>query len=298
MTRTQAAELRRQFIEERQEILRKKVTSVENKLYDAILRKLIDELDKVDGKIVSNNKNVDLASTLDKIFREINASEYTGVIKAFAKDLRGVQNLNDTYFEIIAEDQEKIKAISRDVNRIMNKRIGLNSKGEVVKDGYLDKLIKDDALLKRVKESTYKAVTGGESIDKYRDRMKKFIVGNDKISGGLTKHFNTFAYDTYNQFDRTSQNLFANKLELQTAIYSGGTINTTREFCRKRNGKVFTRQEMEKWKSLVGKEEGPQWSEGDYNPFTDCGGHNCRHNLNWISNSEAIRRRPDLEGQI
>jgi hypothetical protein len=32
-----------------------------------------------------------------------------------------------------------------------------------------------------------------------------------------------------------------------------------------------------------------------YDPFTQCGGYNCRHTLNYISFALAKRMRPDLE---
>ncbi len=40
------------------------------------------------------------------------------------------------------------------------------------------------------------------------------------------------------------------------------------------------------------------WSEGTYEPLRDMGGHRCRHSPNFISNREAISRRPELKGVL
>jgi hypothetical protein len=45
-----------------------------------------------------------------------------------------------------------------------------------------------------------------------------------------------------------------------------------------------------KWESL-------NWEgkpETGYNALIDCGGYNCRHRLDWVSDQMARRLRPDL----
>ena len=90
--------------------------------------------------------------------------------------------------------------------------------------------------------------------------------------------------------DRNVQKKYAERIGLRTFIYTGGLIQTSRDFCEDRNGKVFTIEEAEEWKDLNwdGKPE-------IYNPLIDLGGYNCRHFPAWISAKEAIRRRPDLK---
>lgn len=298
MTYTQAAALKRKFIEERQKILKRKVTSLEEKLLDSIFNNLISELEVTDGLIQSNGKNIDLASALNKIFSNFNNSEYLPIIKSFSKDFVGLQELNKTYFAILAEDKKKIESVSKQVNSIMEKTIGITSDGKIVSKGYLDRLVTDNTLQTELKTITYRAVTGGIPIKDYKDSIQRIIVGNDQVDGALQKHFNTFAYDTYTQFDRTSSKLYATKLDLKYFIYAGGEINTTRCFCDKNNGKVFSTEEAEEWKKLLNKDCGPIWNEkvdGPYDPIIDMGGYNCRHTPDYISFTVAKRLRPDLE---
>lgn len=297
MTYSQAAALKRKFIVQRQEILKRKVTSLESTLYDSIFNKLISELELTDGKIASNNKNIDLTSALNKIFDTFNKSEYLPMIKAFSKDFQEIQKLNKTYFDILAEDKKKIDTVSKQVDSIMEKTIGITNDGKIVNKGYLDRLVTDITLQSEIKTLTYRAVTGGQTITEYKDSIKRLIVGNDQVDGALQKHFNTFAYDTYTQFDRTSSKLYAVKLDLKYFIYAGGEINTTRCFCDKNNGKVFSTEEAEEWKRLLNTDCGPIWNEkvdGTYDPIADMGGYNCRHTPDYISETIAKKMRPDL----
>ncbi|MES2395666.1 MAG: hypothetical protein V4549_06670 [Bacteroidota bacterium] len=298
MTYSQAATLKRKFIEERQRILKRNVTSLENTLYDAIFNKLIADLDVTDGKIVSNNKNIDLTSALNKIFDTFNKSEYLPLIKAFSKDFQQIQKLNETYFDILAQDKKKLDTVSKQVNSIMEKTIGITNDGKIVSKGYLDRLVTDNTLQSEIKTLTYRAVTGGLPIVDYKDSIKRLVVGSDNVDGALQKHFNTFAYDTYTQFDRTSSKLYAVKLDLKYFIYAGGEINTTRCFCDRNNGKVFSTDEAEEWIRLLNDECGPIWNEkvdGTYDPISDMGGYNCRHTPDYISETIAKKLRPDLE---
>lgn len=301
MTIRQAAIQRAKFIKVKRELLQKNITSIERKLFNSILDKLIKELDVADGRIVSNDKNINLTSALDQIVREFNTNEYAKVIRLFADDLLELQGLNRRYFQIIETDKARLGKISQDVNTILNHRLGITNDGKVIKDGYLDRLATDPRLKSKLKQLTYKFVTQGKSIDEFREKMKTLVQGNGKVNGELTKHMNRFAYDTYQQYDRTNGELWAKKLDLKAFLYNGGKIATSRGFCKIHNGKVYTVEEAQTWRNDLNEADGPIWDEdvdGRYNPFRDAGGYNCRHTLDWISNAMAVRLRPELAAQL
>lgn len=294
MTKSEIAELREDFIRERTKKLNRRVSVAEKKLYETLFKKVIDQFELDGGNIKSEFSNVNVANRLDAVWNEFKNSEYLQVIKMFAGDMQTIKNMNKSYFKIIEEDKIKVEQISKDVDSSLNKRLGLNKDGKIVKNGYLDKLIEDNKFLTKIKKATYKAVTGGESLKDFTKRMQTLVQGNASVNGGLVKHFNTFAYDTYAGADRLAQTLWAVKLNLKAFIYAGGKIKTSREFCIKNNGKVFTIDEAQEWEDTIGEEDGVQWAEDTYVPMRDMGGHRCRHSPNFISNREAISRRPEL----
>lgn len=294
MTKSDIAQLREDFIRDRTKLLNRRVSASERKLYDVIFKKVIEKFELDGGNIKSSSANVDIANRLDSLYKEFQKGDYMKVIGMFSGDMTEIQSLNKIYFTILTEDKEKVDKISIGVDASINKRLGLNTSGKIIKNGFLDKLIKDETFLKDIKKQTYKAVSGGESLKQFTKRISTTITGNKSVNGGLVKHFNTFAYDTYAAVDRTTQKLWAGKLGLKAFIYAGGKIKTSRKFCIKNNGKVFTTDEAKNWEDLIGQDDGPMWSEGTYQPLRDMGGHRCRHSPNFISNREAISRRPEL----
>lgn len=301
MTRSEIAEARREFIEKRKSILDKKISAIERKIYEVIFDKIIAELDKKDGRIAASNGNIDIANSIDRVFREIQNNEYLEIIKGFGSDLQGVLALNDKYYEIIEEDNKRLERVAKEVNSIMRKRLGLTKENGLIKDGYLDRLITDDALKRKVKNATLKAVTSNTSYSDFNTEIKTMVQGNEKTDGELKRYFNTFAFDTYNNLNRTTAKLYATKLNLRAFVYAGGKIDSSRCFCEERNGKVFTTDEAQEWKNILNDDCGPLWNEskdGTYDPLVEMGGYNCRHTADFISNSMAIRMRPDLEGKI
>lgn len=298
MTRAEIAEARREFIEKRKSILDKKISAIERKIYDVVFKKIIAELDKSDGRIVSSNGNIDIANSIDKVFRDINNNEYLEIIKGFGSDLQGVLSLNDKYYEIVEADKVRLERVAKEVNSIMRKRLGLTKENGLIKNGYLDRLITDDALKRKVKNATLKAVTSNVSYSDFNTEIKNMVQGSSTTDGELKKYFNTFAFDTYNSLNRTAASLYATKLNLRAFIYAGGRIDSSRCFCDKNNGKVFTTEEAQDWKNMLNDECGPLWNEskdGIYNPLVEMGGYNCRHTADFISNTLAIRLRPDLK---
>lgn len=291
MTRQQVARLRNSFIEKSRVKLRRDVTALEKKLFTAILEKFISELDIADDKIISNDKNINLVSAIEKIVTAFNNSDYLKVIRNFGTDLMKIQGMNKLYFQIVEEDRKKVERISEDVDKVMRKRVGLEVDGKIKKNGYLDKLVRDAKLKVKLKQYAYKSVINQKPLAEFKEGMKKLVVGQPekKVNGLLQQHINTFAYDTYQQFDRSTGELFANKLGLRAFIYNGGKIKTSRDFCVKRNGKVFTVEEAKKWKDL-------EWDgkNKNYNPLQDAGGYGCRHTLDYIGDSLAKRLRPDI----
>ncbi len=297
MSRKEVAELRRSYIEEKRNLLTKKVSAVELKLYNAILDKLINELDQADGKLIYNDKNINLSAALNKIFKDINKNDYYKIIQSFGGDLIGSLELNKKYFEIVADDKKKLEKAAAKVDETMQARIGIDAEGKLINKGYLSRLITDDTFQREVKRETIKAITSNKSFEGFKRDMQKLIIGNGKVDGGLAKHLNTFAYDTYEQFNRATSKEYAVKLDLKAFIYAGGLIGNSRCFCDEHNGMVFTSAEAQEWRNDLNSECGPIWDEntdGPYDPLTMMGGYRCRHTPDFISNTLAKKLRPDI----
>jgi hypothetical protein len=215
-------------------------------------------------------------------------------------DYKDIHFLNVNYYKTIAA--AKVEKIQSKVQDRLKTTLGIEG-NKLLPGGFLDSFIKDPNLLNRLRQVTFNAITSNNiTLKDYRESVKTIIQGNDKVEGAFTRHFKTFATDTYAIYDRITNNQFAVDLGLKYALYAGGLIETSRPFCIDRNNKVFTTDEIKKFGTSKDKYGGyTNKSKGefqgkplDYDPFKDCGGYNCRHTLNYITESLAKTLRPDL----
>ena len=69
------ANLRADFLAKREAILKKKVNSLQGKLFEKVFDQYLLALEQSDGKLVSSNRNVDMTKGLDRIFFANSGSE-------------------------------------------------------------------------------------------------------------------------------------------------------------------------------------------------------------------------------
>lgn len=277
MSEEELAKQRIAYIAKRQELLASAVTQIQAQLFEVVLLNL--------DAIMKD------PATLEFWFNKFTKTTHAKVIQKFAVDIMQIGKLNEDYFKAVAEDVDAkdYKSIKKDVDQYLLDRFGLNASGSAVPDGFIDSFVKDPRIKRTLKEFAYKTQSTGGGLDEFKSGFRDLIIGTDQRGGMLERHYQTFAYDTYQQADAAIQEQYAKRLDLMACLYLGGEISGTRKFCKDRNGKVFLRDEIEAWQSLsfAGK-------PANYNPFLDRGGYNCRHHLNYISNKMAMRRRSDL----
>jgi len=260
---------------------------IENKF----LRELLEELENIltisDNVVEATTANIvnlhKLGFFVDK-FRKKNAPS---IVKWFARKFITLAKINATYFtDYDLKDAEK--RITKEVLKEYGVKIG--DKGvSVTKYSFLDQITKYDDVYEGVRAAASNAISQGMDIQSFKKMIKETVQPDGKY-GKIVNNFYTKANDTFSRFDRNVQHKYAVKLDLRAFLYSGGTVKSSRDFCRERNAKVFTIEEGEAWRNLEW-----QGKNKNYNPEQDMGGHNCRHFRRYLGKKEAIRRRPDLE---
>lgn len=96
--------------------------------------------------------------------------------------------------------------------------------------------------------------------------------------------------------DRLENYLLAVEYGMKYFIYQGGTREKTLDFCKNRNNKVFSIEELESWRN-----DPDRPSTDDYDPILHLGGNKCLegesfcyHMCGFISNALAKELRPDI----
>lgn len=124
-------------------------------------------------------------------------------------------------------------------------------------------------------------VAGNATLKDLTAALRLELMGNNDVAPRLNRYAGQVASDALQQFERNYTSAVSYDLKLDHFLYAGTSINDTRDFCRTRTGKVFTRQEVEGWASLdwAGRIRGTTKA----NIQVYLGGYGCRHRLLPIS---------------
>lgn len=294
MTRQQAAKLRQKYLDKREKLLQQKVDVLAIKLFDKVFNEYLSQLEQNNGRLVYNNKNISAIVGLNKIFRQFILQDNIPVVRGFINDLKGITPLNETYFKTITNKQtaESAKKAAEEINKLL----GVNSKGQIVKDGFTDKFIKDDNLLKKIKKETMKAITQKQGFQQFKENLKRTIEGETgkPLSGGLQQYYRGYAYDTFQKVDRVNAEVFAKDLGLIYFFWAGGKITTSRNMCIHANAKIFNSEQVKKMTFANLRTKPVNYADGitkEWNPLMDLGMWNCRHRKDYISTESALKQK-------
>lgn len=288
------------LLNDRQRQRLKALNDVEKALFASVWEQMMRELSEDGGRITSKKGFVSLAKAIDKVFDSIEAEHLGGLVTGTAADMKEVLEASTEQFRPLARGKD-VASIRDSVQATMRKRLGIDDEWKPIRKGYLDDLVSNRAARDEVKKLVAKGVAGGIPMRKMEKALKVQIQGTKNTAGVLEKNIGGFVLDAYQVADRVASNEFAKRLGLRYFIYSGGLIETSRPFCRKRNNKVFTTEEAERdWpkdstlpRTKAEKEAGGP--PADYSPLEDCGRWNCRHRIMYIDEQAAFVLRPDLK---
>jgi hypothetical protein len=276
MTPEEAALERLAAIEALQAELAGHINELQRRLYEGLLLRLQDTYEQPE--------------LLPALLAEFTAQVQLPLVVYYGQSLMTLPGLTLDYFESLGFTN--YKALRRPLEGYLQQVFGITPAGELVPSGQLALLAGDTTAQRELLRFAYQANTSGLGLTAYRDGLSNLINGMPTADGrtlGLYQKLYKGSFDTYNQADRALQMLSAEELGLQGWLYQGGLVEGSRPFCKSRNGKVFLRPEIAAWKKLKF-----QGKPDPYDPFTMCGGFNCRHGLHALPSAVAIRLRPEL----
>lgn len=289
MRRINDSKAREEFIGDAEEKLKKRIASLQRKISQIATDYIVSNVSTKDNIITDSAGNFNLVNRLDKVIKKEIDSEVAKLAEWYIKQILKISTLNRNYFKQFNATKQQIE---RALKKTL-KQIGVGySQGEVKieQGGYLGELIDLSEPVKELKKSVRSLMAAGVAIPILRRGIKQRVIGGDGL-GIVESKFDRDSKDTFNRADRSIGHIVSQDVGIRAAVFQGGLIETSRDFCIKRNNKVYTFDEIRSWSELefVGK------PKGNYNPFTDLGGYNCRHQLDFISDDLAIILRPELK---
>ena len=298
MKRNRYSKSRQRTIEKADESLLRSIRRLQNKLAD-LVRDAINDLERDGDTLKDSITNVNKISRLNRAYADLIAAEGKSIINPVLQGIDRVHDQNEKYFSSMTG-----KDISKPAERSKNrnfKSFGLELSGKVIAGGLIHSVLFDESPVNKVKSFIIGALKGKTKATQIINRFNTVIRGREK-RGIFEQHILERMPAPFERFDRATGNILSTDLDLNFAIYQGGEISGTRPFCRLRNNQVFSRDEIarfgtpqDQYGGYTNKSQGEFQGKPDlYDPFTDLGGINCRHQLDWISDELAFTLRPDL----
>lgn len=302
---------KQEFIDFQRTKLENSVVRMQSQLFADIIAELIPELDVVDGVIQETAKNYRLLSVLDRTYRDFQSGANQKVLEQMFTGTTKIGSLNNAYYASILTDLPKrFDKVLASTEKLMNLRLGLDG-GKLVRGGYLESFFNSNTIGTDLKQMTSKAITSGTGLKEFTKMLKNKITGSAEYTGGLERQYARYAFDIYQQYDRSYNSELANEFGLKYFVYKGTLINDSRDFCVAHLNKVYTTEEAQEWTTWTpSKGEYPDGytvkakdiysvpsylGYPGYDPLIDCGGYNCRHYLGFIPDDVAFGMRPDLK---
>ena len=303
-SRTKAVE----FIDKASTILGVSVNAIASALALYMINFFTGRLTVKDGDIQNIEANYDVINKIDEARAGFFAETVVLALADIASSFFEIEKINEQYFTSF--DELTIDKVSEKVFAQMHKAFGFEINDEAVTiqpGGWLADVGDFKDAYSRIREDAIRAVAQEMPLKEFNNRLKVSIAGADNIPGLIKSHFRTIVHDVYAEYDRQVAFNYADALGYRAAIYEGGLIDHSRDFCIERDGHVFTFDEIKAFGTAadkyggytdksIGKFEGKP-SVG-YDPFFDQGGHNCRHAYSYIPDKLAIRLRPELKEQF
>jgi hypothetical protein len=140
----------------------------------------------------------------------------------------------------------------------------------------------------KVIQAVYDQVIAGEEFSVLVQTIEQALLGS-KATGvtgrPLAQYAQLYARDALMKYHNEVSIAAAEELEMEHYLYVGDIIKTTRDFCRRRAGKVYTKDQIQSWTH--------RWSGKSGPAMTDRGGYNCRHHWQpirpeWLDGEKKI----------
>lgn len=298
MSRQSHSRRRSHLIDEIDEFIEKEAVAIQGRIFEEILRGIINDLEKEDGRIMSSTRNIIRINAFFQNYKKYQ-SDIGSFLSVLLQKLDRLFQENIKYFRAFQDVRPNtVNQIKRQIFR----EYGYDPGSQLlIKNGRISDVLLSTAPLERIKRRVLTAIAVGMAVDEFINFISNTIKPPGK-QGLIDRYFEEVFPDLSAAFDRKTSTAVADRLSLNWGIYQGGIIRTSRDFCRVRNNRVFSRAEIAKFGSPDDQYGGyTNKSEGEfkgkttpYEPFSDLGGYNCRHQIDWISDELAKTLRPDI----
>ena len=262
--------------------LQKLIKAFQRGLWLVVAEKLLDfTYSPQSGKLLFSDTNLGRVQDVKLALRLETQKRRPGFLRSIIRDALAILGINKRYFNEMAPLSGG--SVDDQVRRLVLRRLGYNiATQRIIPGGWLDIITDTTQVANRIAQDLNQSIANKITQKEFIEQFKPVFTGENGL-GYLDNHFQTLSHDLYQQIDRQTQAVYADKLKLPFALYSGTAKDNTRDFCLQRIDQIYSKAFIAEWVNLDFKGK----PKVGYNPFVHCGGHNCRHHLSYLS-AEAV----------
>lgn len=269
----------------------RRASYIQDSIFNSISAQMRDRLLLTEGKIDRTAVNIQRVNRFAATFNAIQNRTVARELRNFASEIVDVANFSAAYFEEM--DFGAKRAQVEAAIDLVRATIGINKDGAILPGSYLERLGTAAEVREEIRAYVVNSINSQAAYSDFASGLAQLIKGSKDVDGAYLRYWRQYAYDTFNQTHEIVNGALAEDLNLKYFIYQGSIIDNTRDFCRKKAGKVFSTEEaLRMWPNdptLIDKK-----TKAQYRPLIDRGRYNCRHFLTYISEATAKKLRPDL----
>jgi hypothetical protein len=226
-------------------------------------RKIINQMSKLsstkDGELLGLRANLKQSQKVHARILQLYESEFN------AKTL----SMMTEFDEVLGVVQKGYKTLGDSVRFTSVDRNAM----KVLRDGmYRDYLAISDSSRQKVVQAMYDQILGAGETANLVYQIESALMGSEVAVGtgrSLASLSRLYARDMVMNFHQEVQLYKAEEVGIKHFLYIGDIMATTREFCRRRVGRTYTKKQIEGWTFKWAGKSGPA--------MTHRGGYNCRH---------------------
>lgn len=207
---------------------------------------------------------------IDRKFKLLQKADLEVINQLKFLSFSGFEDIANTFLDTISNEVYQSALIGKPFNEMVKNIAGsINGIYQRSNENEINKLVD------YIEKNRYSSNAGIiERVNNAKTTLASKY-GADVVGNNMRKYSSQIAHDSLMQFDGKFTKYKADQLGIKQYKYSGTRIDTTRDFCARNMGKVFTEEqarslwENNRWKGKSGSD-----------PFVDRGGYRCRHS--WI----------------
>lgn len=227
---------------------------------------LLDMLDYEGGSLVVSESNLlRVEALVDEIKGVLTGAEFEKALGGLMGEFEQQAVLNYAYFETV----DAAFAIPQISSAIVKERQAATIAS------LLDST--NQYLSNPTREAIASSIQSGGSRQDLIDTLRLLVQGDKDVDGRLLRSTRLIVSDAFALNDAAVTESISENLGLEWYLYTGGLMDTTRSFCKSRNGKYYHKTEVEKWANL--KWQGKMPNTDKKTIFLTRGGYNCQHSL-------------------